>query len=87
MSLRDVHTLEISKSAKIILYLNLLFDIKFRTGGTVTRSKEKRTSYPRENASRSFLVIDWEIENFHNKPVYTQRQKQYQMIAMTSKKW
>ena len=25
--------------------------------------------------------------NFYNKPVYIQRQKQYQMIAMVSKKW
>ena len=54
---KDIHNSEASKPAEAILRLNQLFNIESELEALPPDQKKKRTSYPRETASRGFLVM------------------------------
>lgn len=53
---KDIHNSEASKPAEAILRLNQLFNIESELEALLL-IRRKRTSYPRETASRGFLVM------------------------------
>ena len=58
---KDIHTPEASKPAEELLRLNQLFNIESELEALSPESEEKRTSYPRETASRDFWVMSRNI--------------------------
>ena len=58
---KDIHTPEASKPAEELLRLNQLLNIESELEALSPESEEKRTSYPRETASRDFWVMSRNI--------------------------
>ena len=54
---KDIHGPEASKPAEAVLQLNKLFEIEKELDSLPPGAEEKRTAYPRETASRGFLVV------------------------------